>query len=85
MHVLVEGIVRVLMILACVSPSLLCFSLATALLAHGVHEGWGWLMVIGVISLEVPNRLFKLPEECPTCHARRHRSKPVPEAEYQEV
>jgi hypothetical protein len=42
-------------------------------------------MVIGVISLEVPKRVFKLPEECPTCHARRYNVKPAPEPEYQEV
>jgi hypothetical protein len=82
---LVQGITRALMILACVSPSLLCFSLATYLIAHNFHEGWGWLMVIGVISLEVPNRLFKLPEECPTCHARRYSTKPSPEPEYEAV
>jgi hypothetical protein len=82
---LVQGIVRSLMILACVSPSLLCFSLATYLIAHHFHEGWGWLLLVGVISLEVPNRLFRLPEECPTCHARRTSRKPLPEHEYQEV
>jgi hypothetical protein len=82
---LVQGIVRALMILACVSPSLLCFTLATYLIAHHVDQGWGWLLVIGVMSFEVPKRVFKLPEECPTCHARRYGGKPLPEHEYQEV
>jgi hypothetical protein len=82
---LAQGITRALMILACVSPSLLCFSLATYLIAHDFQEGWGWLMLIGVISLEVPSRLCKLPEECPTCHARRYNNKPAQEREYQEV
>jgi hypothetical protein len=80
---LVQGVVRALMILACVSPSLLCFTLATYLIAHNLNEGWGWLMVIGVLALEVPKRVFKLPEECSTCHARRQSSKVTPEYEYQ--
>jgi hypothetical protein len=43
------------------------------------------MMLIGVISLEVPNRLYKLPEACPTCHARRYNMKSSPEHEYEEV
>jgi hypothetical protein len=82
---LLQGVMRTLMIVACVSPSLLCFSLATYLIAHNVHQGWGWLMVVGVLSLDVPKRVFKLPEECPTCHVRRYSAKVLPEHEYQEV
>jgi hypothetical protein len=73
---LTQALIRVLMVLACLSPSLLCFGLAGYLLAHHVDKGWGWLLFIGLISMEVPKRLVRLPEECPTCHARRGHGKP---------
>ena len=61
---LVQGIVRALMILACVSPSLLCFTLATYLIAHNVHQGWGWLIVsrrTGSGDRKRPRRCAALP------------------------
>ena len=65
---LVQGLVRALMILACVSPSLLCFTLVTYLIAHHVDQGWGWLMVIGLMSRE---KLIKIGAKV-VSHARNH-------------
>ena len=67
---------RLGMIVACLLPTLTCFGLAGALLLNGHEKGWGWFLLVGVICAEVPGRLFRLPEECPICHARRTRAKP---------
>ena len=79
-----QGLIRIGMILACVSPSIVCFGIAGYLMAHHIENGWGWLLFVGTISLDVPKKLLKVPEECPTCQARDRYRKPEP-AYYEEV
>jgi hypothetical protein len=79
-----QGLIRIGMILACLAPSMICFLLAGYLLAHNVPQGWGWLLFVGAISLDVPKRLLKVPEQCPTCKALDQARKPEP-AYYEEV
>ncbi|WP_435008465.1 hypothetical protein P12x_005674 [Tundrisphaera lichenicola] len=80
----VQGMIRIGMILACVAPSMLCFSLAAGLLFSGIDQGWGWLLFIGALGLDIPKRLLKVPEPCPTCKAHEAYQKPQG-AYYEEV
>ena len=40
-------------------PSLFCFGAATLLLASEVDNGWGWLMLIGLIGFELPKHALR--------------------------
>ena len=79
----IQGLIRIGMILACVSPSIVCFGIAGYLLAHDVRHGWGWLLFVGLISLDVPKKLLKVPEPCPARGAYDPYRKPEP-APYEE-
>jgi hypothetical protein len=79
-----QGLIRIGMILACLAPSMICFGIAGYLMAHDVQHGWGWLLFIGALSLDVPKRLLKVPEQCPTCKSYGQFQKPA-SAYYEEV
>jgi hypothetical protein len=79
-----QGLIRIGMILACLAPSMICFAVAGYLLANNIQQGWGWLLFIGAISLDVPKKLLKVPEQCPSCKAYDQYRKPEP-SYYEEV
>jgi hypothetical protein len=79
-----QGLIRIGMILACLLPSVVCFGIAGYLMANNIENGWGWLLLIGLLSLDVPKKLLKVPDECPTCKAYGQSQKPA-SAYYEEV
>ena len=79
-----QGLIRIGMILACLAPSMICFGFAGYLMANGIQEGWGWLLLIGLSRWTCRSSSLKVPEQCPTCQARDQFRKPEP-AYYEEV
>jgi hypothetical protein len=55
-----QAFARVLMIIVCVSPSLVCFGLAGWCMIHGIQEGGGWLLFVGILCMGVPEVVVKL-------------------------
>jgi hypothetical protein len=61
---------------------MLCFGLSAYLLSHHIQVGWGWLMLIGLLGLEIPREMLHIDEPDATAQAGAQHEKPEPIEEY---
>jgi hypothetical protein len=73
-----QGLIRIGVILAASTPSMLCFGLSTYLLAHQIQHGWGWLMLIGFLGLEIPREMLHIPGPNESAQSSIQQEKPEP-------
>jgi hypothetical protein len=54
-----QGPIRIGIILASAVPSLFCLGASAYLLANHIPSGWGWMMFVGFMALELPKKAIQ--------------------------